>query len=193
MPSPPVPVIQILRILRVRTQLNSSVYQSYFCGSGSSHIEAAQFAASIPAPVRQLPHGDMQRHHLNIASRRIRLGSRINHPFLDRLDVVAGTVKAALDFGGGAALDFYRPMLTAGPGQQKINCCTGVATVEIGGVASVDETTCRLQINPRAARKTKPVCKPQCVCNSVVNSKTRCPDNSRPLGQHSAPASTKQR
>ena len=77
----------------------------------------------------------MQRHHLNIASQRIRLGSRINHPFLDRLDVLTRTMKAAPDFGCGAALDFYRPMLTAGPGQQKINCYTGVAMEETGVAA----------------------------------------------------------
>ncbi len=76
-------------------------------------MEAAQFAASIPAPVRQRPHGHMQRHHLNTVTQRVRLNPRINHPFLDWFDVITRTVKTALDFGRGAAFDFYRPMLAA--------------------------------------------------------------------------------
>ena len=108
---------------------------------------------SLPTLVSQLPHGDMQRHDLDSVPERIPLSPRINHPLLDRLDVVARTVKAALYFGRGAAFDLYRPMLAAGPGQQKINCCTGVATAETGGVASVDETSCRLQIKTHGHRE----------------------------------------
>ena len=77
----------------------------------------------------------MQRHHLNIAPQRVRLSPRVNHPFFNRLDVVTGAVKPALDFGRGAARDFDRPMLALGPGQQQINCCTGVATIKTAGGA----------------------------------------------------------
>jgi hypothetical protein len=79
---------------------------------------AQKFAVSIPAPIRQRPHGGMQRHGLDVVTQRVRLSPRINHPFFGRLDVVARAVKAALDFRGGAALDFYRPMFAVRPGQQ---------------------------------------------------------------------------
>ena len=154
---------------------------------------AQKFAISIPAPIRQLPHGNMQRHGLYVVTQRVRLSPRINHPFPDLLDVLTRTMKTALDFGCGAALDFYCPMFAIGPAQQQINFCAGAATVETGGLRLLMATVCGRRICPRAAGKTKPVCKPQCVCKTVLNSKTRCPDNSKPLGQHSAPASTKQR
>ena len=41
-------------------------------------------------------------------------------------------MKTALDFGRGAALDFYCPMLAAGPAQQQIGLRPGAAAVKAG-------------------------------------------------------------
>ena len=91
--------------------IKSEYLSILFFGSWSSPMEATQFAASIPAPIRQFPHGNLQGHGLYIVTQRIHLRPRINHLFSNRLDVVARAVKTALDFGRRAALDFYRPML----------------------------------------------------------------------------------
>ena len=56
-------------------------------------------AVSIPAPIRERPHGGIQRNSLAVVTQRIYLSPRINHPFFDRPDVITRTVKDALDFG----------------------------------------------------------------------------------------------
>jgi hypothetical protein len=52
-------------------------------------MDAAHFAISIPAPFGQRAHGGMQGQGLYVVTQRVRLIPRINHPFFDRLDVVA--------------------------------------------------------------------------------------------------------
>ncbi len=112
-------IVAFLNLVDIEGQnpIKSECLAVHFSGSWFSHIVATQFPVSIATPIRQLLHGGMQGYGLDIVRQRICLNPRINHPFLDRLDVVAGTVKAALDFGRGAALDFYRPMLAVGPSQ----------------------------------------------------------------------------
>ena len=46
----------------------------FFFGSWSSHMDPAQFATLIPAPICQLPHRRMQRQNLNIVTDLIHLG-----------------------------------------------------------------------------------------------------------------------
>ena len=64
-------------------------------------------------------HGGMQRQHFNAITQRVTVRAGVNQPLPAGPDVFAGTVKAALDLGRGAAFYLNGPVLPVWPGEQQ--------------------------------------------------------------------------